>query len=149
MGKIANKFRWRRHHTVATILLSLIGLLFLWFGLAYGGLPRLWSHHEHKKGRISAQVAYTPQDIPGDPINLHIFGDAGAIGCAFKAAGWTQADPVNFVSGMNIAASVLLNRAYPNAPVSQLYLNDRAQDFAWEIKKKKGKESRGADIVGL
>ena len=43
----------------------------LWFALAYAGLPRLWSHHEHKlKAGREEIVSHSAQDIPGDPINL-------------------------------------------------------------------------------
>ena len=41
--------RLRPWHWVSIGMLSLVAILLLWFALAYGGLPRLWSHHEHKK----------------------------------------------------------------------------------------------------
>jgi hypothetical protein len=113
----------------------------LWFALAYGGLPRLWSHHENKKGKPDGNaVSYTAQDIPADPINLRITGSGAAIECALKRGGWTRADDVSLASGLRIAGSVLFRRPYPDAPVSPLYVDDGQQAFAYQLD-----EGRSAD----
>jgi hypothetical protein len=105
----------------------------LWFALAYSGLPRLWSHHEHKRIGTRQQItAYTAQDIPADPINLDIAGSREALVCAFRRAGWYVADNVAMWSAVKIAGSVALNRPYPQAPVSNLYVRDKVQDIAFE-----------------
>ena len=110
-----------------------IALLLLWFALAYGGLPRLWSHHEHMRIRQRDQIiSYTAQDIPADPINLHIFGSREVLACAFRRAGWFQADDVALWPAIKIVGSVILDRAYPNAPVSNLYVRDMVQEIAFE-----------------
>ena len=114
-------------------MLSLVAILLLWFALAYGGLPRLWSHHEHKKvNPLDKMVSYTAQDIPGDPINLQFKGARSAIDCVFRSNGWHQADGVSARSAIGIAASVVLKRPYPNAPVSPLYFADKMQDVAFQ-----------------
>jgi hypothetical protein len=125
--------RLKVRHWTAIALLVLVLLPCLWFALAYGGLPRLWSHHEHRlmTGR-SEIVSYTAQDIPGDPINLRLIGRETDIDCAFARAGWSRADNVSLRSGLRIAASVLLNRPYPQAPVSPLYVKDRVEDLAFQ-----------------
>ena len=111
----------------------IVELAALWFALAYGGLPRLWSHHEHRLMAARSEiVAYTSQNIPGDPVNLRLQGSAAAIGCAFAQAGWSRAEDVSLRTGMKIGASVLLDRQYPDAPVSPLYVKDRQQDLAFE-----------------
>jgi hypothetical protein len=118
-----------------TTLSSLaITLPCLWIALAYGGLPHLWSHHERKlmPGRREI-VSYTAQDIPADPVNLRINGSEADIDCAFARAGWSSADKLSLLSSMKIAASVLFNRPYPQAPVSPLYVNDRAEDLAFQL----------------
>lgn len=138
------RLRWiRTHkpHLAATIAALVIGLPALWFALAYGGLPRLWSHHEHKKGKLEGVlVSYTAQGIPGDPVNVEMVGSPAVIACAFQDGGWTRADDVTLGSGLKIGASVLLSRPYPGAPVSPLYMNDREQDVAYQID-----EGRSAD----
>lgn len=123
----------RPWHWFVVALASVLALLLLWFGIAYGGLPRLWSHHEHKRiGRRDEIISYTAQDIPADPINLRLTGDARQIGCAFARAGWTRADDVSVRSAIKIAASVVLGRTYLAAPVSSLYVHDRVQDLAFQ-----------------
>jgi len=120
-------------HWVTIAFHAVIVLLLLWFALAYGGLPRLWSHHEHKRiGQRQQITSYTAQDIPADPINLYVEGNRDALACAFDRAGWFIADDVSFWSAVRIGASVILDRAYPQAPVSNLYLRDRVQDIAFE-----------------
>lgn len=133
----------RPWHWLVMMLLALLLLLLLWFGIAYGGLPRLWSHHEHKRiGQRDAIVSYTAQDIPADPINLRIEGDASQIACAFAHAGWSRADPVSLRSGIRIATSVVLGHSYPEAPVSPLYVHDRTQDLAFQIDKGRSADRR-------
>lgn len=114
----------------------------VWFAMAYGGLPRLWSHHEHKlrAGRHAEIASFTSQGIPADPVNLELHGDAAALGCAFARAGWAQADPVSVWSGLKIGVSVVLFQPYRQAPVSPLYVQDKAQDVAFQID-----EGRSAD----
>jgi hypothetical protein len=110
-----------------------IALSLLWFALAYGGLPRLWSHHEHKRiGQRDQIVSYTAQDIPADPINLHIVASRSALSCAFRRSGWFQAENVALWPAIKIAVSVIFDRPYANAPVSNLYVRDSVQDVAFE-----------------
>ncbi len=129
----ANASKIRPWHVLAISALITFILISLWLLLAYGELPRLWSKHEHKKiGQRQEIVAYTSQDIPADPINVHIMASAKSINCAFRRAGWSVADPLSVESGVKIVRSVLLGRAYPEAPVSSLYFDDRLQDVAYE-----------------
>ena len=125
--------RLRPWHWVSIALVSLVGMLLLWFALAYGGLPRLWSHHEHKKmNPQDKMLSYTAQDIPGDPINLQLKGARSTIDCVFKRDGWHQADGISARSALGIAASVVFKRSYPNAPVSPLYFADEMQNMAFQ-----------------
>lgn len=124
----------RLWHWITLIFLALIGLLLLWLVLAYGELPHLWSKHEHKKIRPNDEVlSYTSQDIPADPINLQMVGNSQSIRCAFGRGGWSLADPLSVRSALGIVESVVLQRSYPEAPVSSLYLQDRLQDLAYEM----------------
>jgi LssY C-terminus len=121
-------------HWITLAFTTLFGVLIVWLLLAYGELPRLWSKHEHKLiGKRDQIVSYTSQDIPADPINLHISGSRDSIICAFRNAGWTQADRLSVRSSIGIVSSVVLRRSYPAAPVSSLYFQDRLQDLAFEI----------------
>jgi hypothetical protein len=77
-------------------------------------------------------VTRTAQGIPGDPINLGLIGTEKELLCAMQAAGWYPADPVTFRSSIAIAGSVLLGRAYNDAPVSNLFYLGRREDLAFE-----------------
>jgi hypothetical protein len=133
-GRLKNWVRSHRLHIAGTVWLALLLLPSLWFVLAYAGLPRIWSHHEHRKGKRGGDtVAYTAQDIPGDPINLEVYGAQAAIECRLQHGGWIKADDVSVRSGLQIGLSVLLDRPYPNAPVSPLYVHDKMQDVALQL----------------
>jgi hypothetical protein len=117
----------RRVATILTITLVIYGLL------AYIVLPALWTHHEHQKGLASLpMVTRTGQGIPGDAINVGLIGDAKDVVCAMHAAGWYPADPITLKSSIEIVGSVLLDRPYKDAPVSNLYYLDRREDLAFE-----------------
>lgn len=132
-GGVRTSRRLRPWHWYSLTFAAMLLVPLLWFLLAYAGLPRLWSHHEHKKIGTRGQIqSYTAQDIPGDPINLHIMGGEAAIVCAFTRAGWSVADAVSLRTGIRIGTSVILHRPYPQAPVSPLFFDDKVQSVAFE-----------------
>jgi hypothetical protein len=101
--------------------------------LAYLVLPALWTHYEHQKGLAELpMVTRTAQGIPGDPINVGLVGGGKDVLCAMHAAGWYPADPITLRSSIEIAGSVLLDRPYRDAPVSNLYYLGRREDLAFE-----------------
>jgi LssY C-terminus len=115
------------------VLLSLLALLAAYTVVAYLVLPAFWTHYEHQKGLADLpMVTRTAQGIPGDPINVGLIGNEKEVLCAMNAAGWFPADPVTFRSSIEIAGSVLLDRAYKEAPVSSLFYLDRREDLAFE-----------------
>jgi hypothetical protein len=115
------------------VLLWLLALLAVYAVLAYLVLPAFWTHHEHQKGLANLpMVTRTAQGIPGDPINVGLIGNQKDILCAMNAAGWFPADPITFRSSIEIAGSVLLDRSYKDAPVSNLFYLGRREDFAFE-----------------
>jgi hypothetical protein len=100
---------------------------------AYLVLPAFWTHYEHQKGLAELpMVTRTGQSIPGDPINVGLVGDTRDVLCAMHAAGWYPADPITLRSSIEIAGSVLLDRPYRAAPVSNLYYLGRREDLAFE-----------------
>jgi hypothetical protein len=114
------------------LLISLLVVL-VYTALAYFVLPSYWSHYEHQKGLATMpMVTHTAQGIPGDPINVGLVGDDKDVLCAINAAGWYPADPVTLRSSIEIAGSVLLDRPYRDAPVSNLYYLGRREDLAFE-----------------
>ena len=117
----------RRAFTLTLIILLGYGLL------AYLILPGLWTHYEHQKGLAELpMVTRTSQGIPGDPMNVGIIGEQRDVVCAMHAAGWYPADPITLKSSIEIVGSVLLDRPYKDAPVSNLYYQGRREDLAYE-----------------
>ena len=100
---------------------------------AYVVLPAFWTHYEHQKGLAELpMVTRTAQGIPGDPINVGLVGDDKDVLCAMHEAGWMPADPITLKSSIEIIGSVLLDRPYRAAPVSNLYYLGRREDLAFE-----------------
>jgi hypothetical protein len=101
--------------------------------LAYLLLPLFWTHYEHQKGLAALpMVTRTAQGIPGDAINAGLVGDIRDVVCAMHEAGWYPADPITLKSSIEIVGSVLLDRPYHDAPVSNLYYLGRREDLAFE-----------------
>jgi hypothetical protein len=115
------------------VLLALLAVVSAYTVLAYVVLPAFWTHYEHQRGLADLpMVTRTAQSIPADPINVGLIGDEKEVLCAMNAAGWFPADPVTFRSSIEIAGSVLLDRAYKDAPVSNLFYLGRHEDLAFE-----------------
>jgi LssY C-terminus len=74
----------------------------------------------------------TGDGLPGDPVNLALVGEFERLRAAFARAGWTEADPLNLRSSWAMAVAFVLNRPYPAAPFSSLYLFGRKQDVGFQ-----------------
>ena len=70
--------------------------------------------------------------LPGDPVNLVLIGDFSKLRAAFAAAGWTEADTLNLTSSWRMVVAFVLNRPYPAAPFSTLFLFGRGHDVGFE-----------------
>jgi hypothetical protein len=120
----------RRIRQFATAVAAVVAA---WYALAYLVLPGLWYHREHQPGlEGKPAVTETAQGIPGDPLNVGLVGERTEVLLAMHRAGWFPADPVTLESSVEIAASVVLDRPYVDAPVSPLFYEGRKQDFAFE-----------------
>ncbi len=127
------QMRARQHARLERVLLVLLAILLGYTSLAYIVLPAFWTHYEHQRGLANLpMVTRTAQGIPGDPINVGLIGDERDVVCAMNAAGWFPADPVTLRSSIAIVGSVLLDRAYKDAPVSNLFYLGRREDLAFE-----------------
>jgi LssY C-terminus len=114
-------------------LLLALSVVLAYALLAYLLLPLFWTHYEHQKGLAAMpMVTRTGQGIPGDPINVGLVGDQRDVVCAMHEAGWFPADPITLKSSIEIVGSVLLDRPYRDAPVSNLYYLGRREDLAFE-----------------
>ena len=115
------------------IAIWVAALLGAWFALAYLAAPEFWTFRERGfRDQRFEMVTHTPQGIPGDPINVGLVGSEKELVHAFAVAGWDTADGVTLKTAIEIGESVLFDRPYPDAPVSRLLFEGRAQDLAFE-----------------
>jgi LssY C-terminus len=103
-------------------------------------------HHAGRAGRdvsaatqtVSASANEHPlttfnrEGHAGDPLNMQVVGSNGQLGASFAAAGWYRADEIDFVTSTRISVDSVMGRAYSTAPVSNLYLFGRKEDYAFE-----------------
>ncbi|MBZ9853343.1 LssY C-terminal domain-containing protein [Mesorhizobium sp. CA13] len=111
----------------------LVLLLAAYLALAYVAAPEFWTFRDRGfRSQSFEMVTHTPQGIPGDPINVGLIGTQKEVVHAFAVAGWDTADAVTLRTAIDIGESVLFSRPYPDAPVSRLLFEGRAQDLAFE-----------------
>ncbi|TPM95335.1 LssY C-terminal domain-containing protein [Mesorhizobium sp. B2-1-5] len=111
----------------------LVLLLATYLVLAYVAAPEFWTFRDRGfRSQSFEMVTHTPQGIPGDPINVGLIGTQKEVVHAFAVAGWDTADAVTLRTAIEIGESVLFSRPYPDAPVSRLLFEGRAQDLAFE-----------------
>lgn len=110
-----------------------LGVVAAYLALAYIVLPAFWRHYQHLPAMEDLPTCTTTADgLEGDPLNVALIGTEAEIARAFAAAGWSPAAALGLRSDLGIAASVLLDRPDPTAPVSTLKLWGRKQDLAYE-----------------
>lgn len=111
----------------------LVTLLAAYLALAYFAAPEFWIFRDRGfRTQRFEMVTHTPQGIPGDPINVGLVGTQKEVVRAFALAGWDTADAVTLKTALDIGESVLFSRPYPDAPLSRLLFDGRAQDLAFE-----------------
>ena len=71
----------------------------------------------------------TGDGLPGDPVNLVLIGTLQQLRAAFAAAGWSEADRLGPASSWRMVRAFVLNKPYPTAPFSTLFLYGRGQDI--------------------
>jgi hypothetical protein len=113
------------------LTLILIGVYLL---AAYLILPMVgeWKARRHPDLVDGARLTHTGSGIPGDPLNVALIGSREELIRAMGAAGWRPADALAFRSDVRIAFDSVFERPDPDAPVSNLYLYGRREDFAFE-----------------
>jgi len=70
--------------------------------------------------------------LPADPVNLVLVGTLDQLRAAFTAIGWVEAEKLNLASSWRMVKAFVLNRPYPTAPFSTLYLFGRGQDVGFQ-----------------
>ncbi|HMN94878.1 MAG TPA: LssY C-terminal domain-containing protein [Phycisphaerales bacterium] len=115
-------------------LSALAILLAGYVAIAYVLLPVGWKTYArtHPAFENSPRITHTASGIPGDPLNVGVVGSEAALHATMLRAGWYPADPITLESSLRIAEGTVFHRPYDQAPVSDLFLFGRKQDFAYE-----------------
>ncbi|MGO8947388.1 MAG: LssY C-terminal domain-containing protein [Ktedonobacterales bacterium] len=128
---------------IGAVIIAVLLLLFL-IGL-FGVIRTMRRVRElSKEGRrVSAAAAvqhgsnpvtsFNRDGVASDPINVKLTATAGQLAAAFSAGGWYRADEIDFITSARISYDSILARKYATAPVSNLYLYGRREDYAFEL----------------
>jgi hypothetical protein len=76
--------------------------------------------------------SFTSSGRPGDPLNIAVVCSEDELLRVMAAAQWYPADPITFRSALRITIDSVARRPYADAPVSNLYINGKKQDLAFE-----------------
>jgi len=122
-------------HVLLGLALVLVCMLASYLALAYKFVPSALSFVERRHPALATvgTRAFTASGIPGDPLNLAFVGSESSLVRAMLAAGWYPADPITLRSSVRIAVDSVAHKPYEDAPVSQLLVNGRRQDLAFEL----------------
>lgn len=120
--------------------IAILVLLLLVVGLVRVILGARAIHRASTAGRrISAEQSGTHpltnfrrDGQASDPLNVKVLSTDGQLAVAFLSAGWYRADEIDFVTSLRITVDAIFKRKYATAPVSNLYLFGRRQDYAFE-----------------
>ncbi len=74
----------------------------------------------------------SPDGLLSDPVNLSFIASEADLHNAMEAAGWTRADTLTFKSLFDAVYCSVVKKSYPKAPVGNMYMFNRRQDFAYE-----------------
>lgn len=109
-------------------------VLLVYLTIAYLLLPVGWLRYTRRHPNLDnvPRITHTVDGIPGDPLNVALIGTEDELKAILTAAKWHLADPLSLRSDLKIAEATVLERPYQDAPVSNLYLDGRKEDFAYE-----------------
>jgi len=91
-----------------------------------------------RMGLKFSQLRYVPSftvaadGLPADPVNLALYGTKEQLRAAFTAIGWVEAEKLTLSSSWRMVKAFVLNRPYPTAPFSTLFLFGRGQDIGFQ-----------------
>ena len=120
--------RWKLIAILASVLIA------GYVALAYVIAPLDWMHYVKKHPSFDdiPNITLTKTGIPGDPLNVSLIGTETELKSIMIAAKWYPADPLTLKSCLEIAEATVLKRPYDDAPVSNLFLDGRKEDLAFE-----------------
>lgn len=84
-----------------------------------------------RKGRIP-RFTTASDGFYVDPVNIILIGTKEELEKTFERIGWCKAEKLDLRSSQKMIRKFLVNKPYPNAPFSNLYLFGRKQDIGFQ-----------------
>ena len=127
-------FVFRLEHLALAAAITAICIIGTYVATAYEFVPKAWQIVERRHPALDAVSTrtFTASGIPGDPLNIAFVGAEETLQRRMLSAGWFPADPITLRSSLHIARASLLHKPYPDAPVSDLFVNGARQHLAFE-----------------
>ena len=121
-------------HLIAVGVAIFVAMSAFYGVVAYILLPRFWRHYYRHQPQLAGtpKLSRTGDGIPADPLNIGLVGSEQEVIHAMLNAGWKPADPASLATVLAIAKSLVFHHPDPTAPVSNLYVENRKQDLAFE-----------------
>ena len=116
-----------------SLILYAAAALVVCSAVANAATPQAEDFARHFPALASAGTrAFTTAGAPGDPLNIAFVGSEDDLLRLMAQAGWFPADPITFRSSLRITVDSIARRPYPDAPVSNLFVQGKKQDLAFE-----------------
>ena len=124
---------WPIFKRLDQVLPMVIALLLTYYLSAYIMLPRIIRIILliTRKGRIP-RFTTAGDGFYVDPVNIILVGTKEDLIKAFEKIGWVKADKLNLKNSEKMIRTFLINKPYPTAPFSFLYLFGRKQDIGFQ-----------------
>jgi len=124
---------WPIFKRLDQVLPMVIALLITYYLSAYIIMPRIIRIILliTRKGRIP-RFTTASDGFYVDPVNIILVGTKEDLIKAFEKIGWVKADKLSLRSSEKMIRTFLINKPYPKAPFSKLYLFGRKQDIGFQ-----------------
>ncbi|MEO8495302.1 MAG: LssY C-terminal domain-containing protein [Planctomycetota bacterium] len=108
--------------------------LLCYVAISYLIVPQIWKSYARHRPSFddNPRLTKTGDGHPGDALNVAVTGTESELTAIMSAAKWYPADPLGLRSDLRIGVDTVLERPYDEAPVSNLFLYSRREDFAFE-----------------
>jgi hypothetical protein len=122
-----------RRHRARHGAIAAVAAVGIWLFTSYRLIPML-ERHRHVVAAAAPAAGRTTDASghPSDPVNVGLVGEVAEVQLAMQRAGWLPARPITALSTLGIFGAITLGRSDARAPVSDLFLDKRRQDFAFE-----------------
>jgi uncharacterized membrane protein (DUF2068 family) len=122
-----------RRHRLRRSAIAAVAAVGAWLLMSYRLIPMV-ERHRHLVAAAAPAAGRTTDasGYPADPVNVGLIGEVGELQLAMQRAGWLPARPITVLSTLGIFGAITLGRSDARAPVSDLFLDGRRQDLAFE-----------------